>query len=130
MASVCQRLAASSWLLLLFGMVYPVVPLLAIASWIMSFVLARCLIGQAKNWNDLSNAQYAVLPLLVAGYSAILSAMLFWPAATTRSYLRTVLEKFPADLVVMEACGPSGWISDLCHENNLEQRTPSDGRCC
>ena len=74
-------LAASCWLVLLFGMVNLAVPLLAIASWIMSFVLARCLIGQAKNWSDLSNAQYTVLPPLVAGYLAILSAMLFWPAA-------------------------------------------------
>ena len=32
----------------------------------------------------------------------------FWPAATTRQYMRTVLDKFPADQVVMEACGPSG----------------------
>jgi len=40
----------------------------------------------------------------------------FWRAATTRQYLRTLLEKFPVDLVVMEACGPSGWITDLCRE--------------
>jgi transposase len=40
----------------------------------------------------------------------------FWRAATTRRYLRKVLQKFPADLVVMEACGPSGWINDLCRE--------------
>jgi transposase len=44
----------------------------------------------------------------------------FWNAATTRQYLRTVLEKNPADLVVMEACGPSGWICDLCRELGLE----------
>lgn len=40
----------------------------------------------------------------------------FWPAETTRGYLRKVLENFPADKVVMEACGPSGWIYDLCQE--------------
>lgn len=40
----------------------------------------------------------------------------FWPASTTRSYLRKVLETFPSDQVVMEACGPSGWVHDLCQE--------------
>jgi len=44
----------------------------------------------------------------------------FWTAETSRTYLRTVLEKNPADLVVMEACGPCGWISDLCQELGLE----------
>ena len=39
----------------------------------------------------------------------------FWNASTTRPYLRTLLENRHCDLVVMEACGPSGWISDLCH---------------
>ena len=43
----------------------------------------------------------------------------FWNAATTRRYMRTVLEKHSIDLVVMEACGPSGWISDLCRELGL-----------
>jgi transposase len=38
----------------------------------------------------------------------------FWRSATTRRYLRTVLENNRIDLVVMEACGPSGWITDLC----------------
>ena len=44
----------------------------------------------------------------------------FWTAATTRRYMRTVLEKHAIDLVVMEACGPSGWISDLCRELGLK----------
>ena len=44
----------------------------------------------------------------------------FWMAATTRRYMRTVLEKHAIDLVVMEACGPSGWISDLCRELGLK----------
>lgn len=45
----------------------------------------------------------------------------YWTASTSRQYLTTVL-KDPSrqvDLVVMEACGPSGWISDLCHELGL-----------
>ena len=32
----------------------------------------------------------------------------FWNAATTRAYLATVLKTHQIDLVVMEACGPSG----------------------
>lgn len=43
----------------------------------------------------------------------------FLNAATTRSYLRTVLTTHAIDLVVMEACGPSGWIRDLCEELGL-----------
>lgn len=37
----------------------------------------------------------------------------FLAAATERSYLTTVFKKNKVDLVVMEACGPSGWINDL-----------------
>ena len=37
----------------------------------------------------------------------------FLTAATERSYLTTVFKKHKIDLVVMEACGPSGWINDL-----------------
>jgi transposase len=37
----------------------------------------------------------------------------FLTAATDRSYLTTVFKKHQVDLVVMEACGPSGWIHDL-----------------
>jgi len=38
---------------------------------------------------------------------------LFLLAATERNYLTTVFKKHKIDLVVMEACGPSGWINDL-----------------
>ncbi len=41
-------------------------------------------------------------------------------AETTRRYLRAVLKSRKIDIVVMEACGPSGWISDLCHELGLK----------
>jgi transposase len=37
----------------------------------------------------------------------------FLNATTDRSYLTTVFKKHKVDLVVMEACGPSGWINDL-----------------
>ena len=40
----------------------------------------------------------------------------FLLAATERNYLKTVFEKHTIDLVVMEACGPSGWISDLANQ--------------
>jgi len=44
----------------------------------------------------------------------------FRNARTTREYLTLVLKSLQIDLVVMEACGPSGWISDLCHELKLK----------
>ena len=37
----------------------------------------------------------------------------FLNATTDRVYLTTVFKKHTIDLVVMEACGPSGWINDL-----------------
>ena len=44
----------------------------------------------------------------------------FQTVETTRSYLTTVFQNNKIDLVVMEACGPSGWISDLCQECGLK----------
>ncbi len=44
----------------------------------------------------------------------------FTRAATTRRYLTSVLSSQSIDLVVMEACGPSGWISDLSTEHGIE----------
>lgn len=43
----------------------------------------------------------------------------FWNAETTRPYLTKLLQWRKVDLVVMEACGPSGWINDLCQELGL-----------
>lgn len=37
----------------------------------------------------------------------------FLTATTDRAFLTTVFKKHKVDLVVMEACGPSGWINDL-----------------
>ena len=37
----------------------------------------------------------------------------FVTATTDRAFLTTVFKKHKIDLVVMEACGPSGWINDL-----------------
>ena len=44
----------------------------------------------------------------------------FQAAATTRQYLTTVFQNHEIDLVVMEACGPSGWVSDLCQEHGIK----------
>jgi transposase len=43
----------------------------------------------------------------------------FLNATTDRHYLTTVFKNHKVDLVVMEACGPSGWISDLAHSLGL-----------
>ena len=39
---------------------------------------------------------------------------------TDRSYFESVLKSRQPDLVVVEACGPSGWVSDLCEELGLK----------
>ena len=44
----------------------------------------------------------------------------FQAVATNRRYLTAVLANHKIDLVVMEACGPSGWISDLCQEHKIK----------
>lgn len=41
-------------------------------------------------------------------------------AATDRHYLSTVFKKHNVDLVVMEACGPAGWINDLSISHGLK----------
>ncbi len=48
----------------------------------------------------------------------------FETIATKRSHLDHLLNKLidgdSVDLVVMEACGPSGWISDVCKQRGLK----------
>ena len=44
----------------------------------------------------------------------------FLAAETSRNYFRKLLTTHHCDLVVMEACGPSGWTNDLCHELGVE----------
>ena len=44
----------------------------------------------------------------------------FLNAVTDRNYLTTVFQSHDIDLVVMEACGPSGWISDLAMSLGLK----------
>ena len=43
----------------------------------------------------------------------------FQAAATNWGYLTSVLTNHQIDLVVLEACGPSGWVSDLCQEHGI-----------
>lgn len=38
---------------------------------------------------------------------------------TRRNHVEHLFSLENVDLVVMEACGPSGWISDICHQKNL-----------
>jgi transposase len=44
----------------------------------------------------------------------------FLNATTDRHYLTTIFKKHKVDLVVMEACGPSGWINDLAASLGLK----------
>ena len=44
----------------------------------------------------------------------------FLNAVTDRNYLTTVFKSHEVDLVEMEACGPSGWISDLAMSLGLK----------
>ncbi|TWT85066.1 Transposase IS116/IS110/IS902 family protein [Planctomycetes bacterium CA13] len=39
---------------------------------------------------------------------------------TKVSHVNHLFESNDIDLVVMEACGPSGWISDVCHQRKLK----------
>lgn len=39
---------------------------------------------------------------------------------TKESHVRHLLKTEGIDLVVMEACGPSGWIHDICEEKELK----------
>jgi transposase len=44
----------------------------------------------------------------------------FWGIKTSRLSIRSLLENRKPELVVMEACGPSGWICDVCHELEIK----------
>ena len=44
----------------------------------------------------------------------------FLNAPTERNYLNTLFKNHKIDLVVMEACGPSGWINDLASSHGLK----------
>jgi hypothetical protein len=39
--------------------------------------------------------------------------------ATERGFFKTLFNSYSPDLVVVEACGPSGWVSELCGEMEI-----------
>ena len=39
---------------------------------------------------------------------------------TKRNHVENLFDPENIDLVVMEACGPSGWINDICHKKKLK----------
>jgi len=57
---------------------------------------------------------------MVCIFDAATNEYRFQAVKTEREYLRTVLQSEAIDLVVMEACSCSGWVSDLCGELKLE----------
>lgn len=57
---------------------------------------------------------------MICLYDTQTQKAVFLRAETTRDYLQAVLKRHRADLVVMEACSCSGWVSDLCHELGLK----------
>jgi hypothetical protein len=48
---------------------------------------------------------------------------------TKRSHFESVLKSREADLIVVEACGPSGWVNDLCDELEIIACSTNDGFC-
>ncbi len=44
----------------------------------------------------------------------------FETVATERGFFETLFKTYTPNLIVVEACGPSGWVSDLCGEMGLE----------
>ena len=44
----------------------------------------------------------------------------FETLSTDRGFFETLFKTYGPNLVVVEACGPSGWVSDLCGELGLE----------
>ena len=53
---------------------------------------------------------------MVCFYETTTQKHSFAIATTEKGYFRSLFENHDVDLVVMEACGPSGWVNDLCNE--------------
>lgn len=49
-------------------------------------------------------------------YNTNTKEMAIETVGTERDYISNLITLYQPDLVVVEACGPSGWISDLCGE--------------
>ena len=53
-------------------------------------------------------------------YETNTKTMTMETVGTQREYFRSLIVNHKPDLVVVEACGPSGWVSDLCREHGVE----------
>ena len=53
-------------------------------------------------------------------YETNTKTMTMETVGTQREYFRSLIVNHKPDLVVVEACGPSGWVSDLCREHDVE----------
>jgi transposase len=56
---------------------------------------------------------------MICFYDSVTRKAGFLRASTSRSYFQAVFRNRRPDLVVMEACGPSGWVKDLCDEMGI-----------
>lgn len=57
---------------------------------------------------------------MICYYNTETQDHVFETVVTERDYFRTLLKHHVPDLVVVEACGPSGWVGDVCEELNLK----------
>ena len=56
---------------------------------------------------------------MVCNYEQTSREHSFETVSTERGYFESLLKSHQPDLVVVEACGPSGWVSDLCQEHGI-----------
>ena len=57
---------------------------------------------------------------VVCNYNKTMGDHSFQTVSTDRGYFKTMLKTSRPDLVVVEACGPSGWVGDLCEELKIQ----------
>ena len=58
---------------------------------------------------------------MVCIYDSETRAHSFETVLTERGYFQTLFKQLKPDLIVVEACGPSGWVSDLCEELGIKR---------
>ena len=56
---------------------------------------------------------------MVCVYDNVTGEQQFETVSTERGFFRTLFNSYSPELVVTEACGPSGWVSDLCGEMKI-----------
>ena len=57
---------------------------------------------------------------MVCHYDVKSEKQSFETVSTEHGYFETMFKQYRPDLVVVEACGPSGWVSDLCGDLGIE----------